>query len=307
MPKLGKSAAKGSEWDDLRFVLAIARTRSISGAARSLGVDHATVARRADRLSGAFNTKLFDRTRAGYLPTAAGRKVVELAEMMESALLRCESEIADRNEHLVGTVRVGAPDGIGSMFLAAKLASLCNLHPELEIQIVTSPRSFSLAKREVDIVLTLEQPANGRLAARKLTDFSLHLCASRAFIAANGMPETLDDLRQAPTLGYIEGFTSPPLDFLPLIGKGEIKAKFKSTHILSQLEAVRAGAGIAILPDFMVEAHPDIVPVLPDQFSLVRTFYMVVHEDSRRLVRIQAVAEFIQNEVRKARHSFMRE
>lgn len=292
------------QWDDLRYVLGVARAGSVSGAAQNMGVDHATVSRRIARLEESLNTTLFARTRAGYAATAAGQQVVDLAETMESALIRCEADIANRNDDLRGTVSIAAPDGLSSLFLAPRLAQLCTRHPDLTLQIYPSQLRYSLADREFDIGISLQKPQSGRLTARKLTDYRIRLYASRAFQDRYPMPRSYEDLTRVPIIGYIRNLgVTPPVDFLPMLPV-QVSAGFSSSNITAQIAAVEAGQGIAILPDFVTEGHPDLIPV-PIDFSVGLEFWLMIHEDNRNLARVQMVAEFIHNEVRANRRLFL--
>jgi DNA-binding transcriptional LysR family regulator len=138
-----KSPFRGSEmwqearqlaWDDLRFFLAVCRHETLSAAAQQLCVDHATVSRRVARLEQALNAKLFEHERSGYAPTVAGERLRRMVEDVEASIIACHAEISDRNLDLEGIVRVGAPDGFGSYFLAPRLAAFCNDNPKLRIR-----------------------------------------------------------------------------------------------------------------------------------------------------------------------------
>ncbi len=108
---------RGDVWDDYRFVLAVHRAGTVSAAARRLGVDHATVIRRIDRLERRLSEKLFHRRASGYTATQAGLALVATADGIESAIIHGEAAIGRAASQLVGTVRIGAPDGFGSAFL----------------------------------------------------------------------------------------------------------------------------------------------------------------------------------------------
>jgi DNA-binding transcriptional LysR family regulator len=286
------------EWDDLRYFLALHRAKSISGAGRLLGVDHATVSRRLKRLERALNATLLQRASNGHELTLAGEKLLETAEALESSLIACASEISDRDLSLKGTVRVGAPDGFGSVFLAPRLAELCNRHPALEIQLVATARLFSLSKREADISIALDQPASGRIMSRKLTDYRLRMYAHADYLAARGTPLSVEDLIRHEFIGYIDTLLfSSLLDYLPLVSK-QIHARFTSANLLAQRVAIEAGKGIGILPDFMVTNSESLSVVIPS-FHIERTFYLLLHEDSKNLARIREVANFIVDEVKR--------
>ena len=166
-------------WDDVRIFLAVARAGQILGAARRLELNHATVSRRVAALENSLGAKLFRRLTTGSELTMAGERFLEIAERMEAEIIAARAEIAGNDEAISGTVRIGAPDGFGVAFLASRLGSLTAKHPDLRIQLVPVPRSFSLSRREADIAITTERPSEGRLVAQKLVDYSLGLYAAR--------------------------------------------------------------------------------------------------------------------------------
>src|SRR5690606_11543419 len=131
------------DWSDFRYVLAIARRGTVSSAAKYLGVDHATVVRRISRLEPDLAAKLFDRRKTGYVLTEAGRRIAESAESIESTVIADQSAVGDSRAHLSGAVRVVAPDGFASTFLAPRLVSFADQNPDLEIQLVATAHVFS--------------------------------------------------------------------------------------------------------------------------------------------------------------------
>src|SRR5690606_28266655 len=153
-------------WDDARIFLAVARHGQILGAARALSLNHATVGRRLTALEMALGSTLFFRRPNGTQLTSQGLKFLEFAELMESASLAA-SEAAGADSAVEGIVRIGAPDGFGTAFLAPRLVELVERHPGLRAELVPVPRAFSLSQREADIAVTLERPREGRLVARK--------------------------------------------------------------------------------------------------------------------------------------------
>src|SRR6266705_1144639 len=170
------------DWDDFRFVLAIVRGGSVSAAAKQLSVDHATVIRRVDRLERHLSAKLFNRRKTGYLLTESGQRVADSAEAMESTIVANQEAVGGSRAHLTGTVRIGAPDGFGSHFLASRLVKFTERYPDLDLQLVATARLFSLSKREADIAISLTMPKEGRVFGRKLLDYSLGLYAAPAYL-----------------------------------------------------------------------------------------------------------------------------
>ena len=162
-------------WDDVRIFLAIARSGQILGAARRLGLNHATVARRLTSLEADLKAQLFTRRPSGTELTRAGEDFLLAAERMEAEMLSARALVGDASVTISGTVRIGAPDGFGVAFLAPRLGELTRIHPDLNIELVPVPRSFSLSRREADIAITVERPNQGRLVASKLVDYRLGL------------------------------------------------------------------------------------------------------------------------------------
>lgn len=289
-------------WDDVRIFLAVARSGQILGAAKSLNLNHATVARRLTALEDALGSKLFTRKTNGSELSGAGERFLVHAERMESAMLAA-SESAGADSTLEGTVRVGAPDGFGVAFLAPRLGELTERHKGLRIELVPVPRAFSLSRREADIAVTLERPREGRLVARKLTDYRLGLYASRGYLDRHGTPTALDDLAGHRLVGYVEDLLyTASLDYTAEFLKGW-HSSFAVSSAMGQTEAVRAGAGIGILHAFMANRDTDLVPILPAH-RLTRSYWTVVHEDLRSIRRVALVAEFLGEIVARNRAIF---
>ena len=152
-------------------------------------------------------------------------------------------------------MRIGAPDGFGVAFLAPRLGALTALHRELTIQLVPVPRSFSLSRREADIAITVERPAEGRLVAQKLVDYSLGLFASRAYAEAHGLPATPAELGRPPADRLRARPRRQPVARLCGEFSPDWDAAFSISSALGQVEAVRSGAGIGILHSFIAPLH----------------------------------------------------
>ena len=203
------------DWDHARFFLAVARSGQFLAGARLLRVDHATVARRIGALEADLGARLFDRRTTGCTLTAAGERFLTAAERIEAEMLRARAELSVTEVGVTGTVRVGAPDGFGTLFLCARLGQLTERHPGLTVQLVPLPRTFSLSKREADIAITIDRPDAGRLAVRKLVDYTLRFYAAKSYLARHGAPASLDALRDHTFVTYVQDLIfSPALNFM---------------------------------------------------------------------------------------------
>ncbi|GAB4511978.1 MAG: LysR family transcriptional regulator [Roseibium sp.] len=290
-------------WDDIRIFLSVARTGQILAAARRLGVNHATVARRLTALEDSVGARLFDRSTSGCLLTDAGSRFFERAERIEAEALAAQADLGSETAGITGTVRIGAPDGFGVAYLAPRLGRLTARHPGLTVQLVPVPRSFSLSRREADIAVTIDRPETGRVVAGKLVDYTLGLYASADYLAERGTPSTAGDLSGHDLIGYVEDLLySPSLNYGAEITR-DWTARFEIASALGQTEAVRSGAGVGILHDFIARDDPDLCPVLPD-VKIRRAYWMVTHESSRPLRHVAAVRDFLRDQVAHDRAMF---
>jgi DNA-binding transcriptional LysR family regulator len=290
-------------WDDVRIFLAVARAGQILGAARRLELNHATVSRRVAALEEALKAKLFRRLTTGSELTPAGERFLAVAERMEAGMIAARAEIVGEDD-VAGTVRIGAPDGFGVTFLAPRLGALTAQHRELAIQLVPVPRTFSLSRREADIAITVERPAEGRLVAAKLVDYSLGLYASRAYAEAHGLPRDASELAAHRLVGYVPDLViSPSLDYAAEFSPSW-RADFSISSALGQVEAVRSDAGIGILHTFIARSYPELVPVTGVP-AIRRAYWLVYHESVRPMRRVQAVAAFIAKAVEHERALFL--
>ena len=145
-------------WNDLRFVLALARSQSLAGAARRLGVNETTVARRVAQAEQRLSARLFERNLGRLHPTEAGTAVVAGAERVELEVQALESATSGADRLAAGSVRVTSVPIIVNRILVPALPRLLRDHPQLRVELIAEPRDLSLTKREADIALRLARP-----------------------------------------------------------------------------------------------------------------------------------------------------
>ncbi|MDQ0472850.1 LysR family transcriptional regulator [Labrys wisconsinensis] len=292
------------DWDRIRIFLAIARSGQILGAARRLGLNHATVGRQLTALETDLGARLVERHTNGSRLTAAGEALLAAAERAESEFLRVGSRLAGIEEAIAGTVRVGTPDGLGNYFLARELGALAAEHPELVIQLVPLPRTFSLSRREADIAITLDRPTQGRLIVKKLTDYSLSVYAAGSYLARTGAVEREEDLAGRLFVTHVDDLAySRALDYAATLGR-LMQRRFECGSVVGQLEAVRAGHGIGILHDYAAQPFPELQRLLPSH-RFRRSYWLVSHPDTHDTRRVRAVTAHIVARVRAARRTFV--
>ncbi|MDP9787164.1 LysR family transcriptional regulator [Agrobacterium tumefaciens] len=290
-------------WDDVRLFLSVARSGQFLSAARKLGVNHATLSRRISALEAAIGTQLFLRSTNGCELTEEGQRLLAGAERMETEMLNAQANLGRVDTAVAGTVRIGAPDGLGVSFLAPRLGRLTARYPDLKIQLVPVPRSFSLSQREADIAITIERPEQGRLMFSKLTDYSLGLYASADYLAEYGTPADIEALKRHRRIGYVEDLIfSPSLNFTGEIMR-DWDAAFEISSATGQTEAVRSGAGIGILHNYIAGQYPKLLRIMP-HLTISRSYWTAYHESARQLVRVRTVVDFLQELVAEERRIF---
>ena len=292
----------GQSWDNLRYFLAVARTGTLSAAAEQLGTEHTTVARHIQALEDELNSRLFHKSNSGYGLTVAGERLLVGAEAIESAYVCAKAAASSEGQTIVGTVRIGAPDGFGSVFLAPRVRALTDGHPELEIEILTTTRPFSLLKREVDIAIAHSSPEQMRVVSRRLTDHRTFVYASRAYLNEAAPIGAREDFKKHPFIGFVEERLFPPeISFSDAIG---VEPRIRSTNVLALLHATLSGSGLCVLPAFVASSYPTLVPLLSEQVSFTRSYHMHIHQDHRRAAHVREVAAFIAAEVERSHSLF---
>lgn len=277
-------------WDDLRIFLSVARHKSLQGAGDQLGLDATTVGRRVARLEQSLNCALLARGRSAQFLTANGKKLFEAASRVEMATEDVQTAVGDAGSSVV---RISTAEGFGTAIIAPAVPQLLAKQPKLQLEIVAMPGFLSPAMREVDIAITLGRPQDGRLAIEKLTDYTLGLYASAAYLETRGTPASLDDVRQHPLIGYIDDLLYANElryldDLLPTM-----RLAASSSSIRAQEEMIASKAGVGILPCFMGEAHHELARVLPKKISLTGTFWLSARRDLLQTARVRQVRRWI--------------
>jgi DNA-binding transcriptional LysR family regulator len=282
------------DWNDMKYFLEVARLGTLSGAARVLGVDHATVSRRIGVLEDALGRKLFHRSSIGYTLTPAGEDLIGAAEQMEALALRTAFDAGQPASALGGVVRLITADGFGNFLVASHLPRFADHYPRLTVQLVPIQQISAQVQREAEIYITLS-PGGPRFAAERLKDYSLGLYAGQNYLDARGMPESREALRQHRFVGYIEDLLfARELDYLDEILPG-LRAQVQCSSLLAQVEATRADAGICVLPHYIAGRSDGLVPVLAGTVELRRTYWMNISSELERTPRVRALADFVRN------------
>ncbi|MFV0679105.1 LysR family transcriptional regulator [Ottowia sp.] len=289
------------DWDNLRFFLEVARTGTLTAAARRLGVDHTTVARRLRALEKQAGATLFIREADGHRLTEAGRALLPGVQAMEQSARQLAPAQPDAAGGPSGVVRLGVTEGFGTVMLAPQLARLTMQHPSLTLDLLALPRMVHLSRREADIVISLERPQRDSVVVTRLTDYALHLYGEREYLARRPLVRSREDLRHHAFISYVDDLLfTRELQFLGALhqpARQPAHFSLRSTSITAQVEAVRAGAGLAVLPAFLADHDPTLRRVLPTEGRFIRTFWMSMPSELRHESAMQAVWTLVREAV----------
>ena len=287
------------DWGLYRYFLAVAKTSSLTAAARSLGVSQPTVGRQIQALETSLNAKLFDRTKDGCALTDAGRAIVEQVEAIEAQTLAIERHTAGESARPTGRVRISAAEGLATYWLAPKLPAFNRLYPDIELDLVVGCAPLDMMRREADIVLRIGTPVAEDLICKRICPVGFGLYASERYLVEHETPQCFEDLsshKLIESAGEIDNLAQARE--LRRLLKRRIVA-VQCNNILTQFAALQAGAGILALPFYMADSVPGLRRVLPDQFYLALDLWLLVHRDMRLVTRIDLTLDYLSQEIRK--------
>lgn len=280
------------DWDNLRFVLAVAEAGGLSAASRALRVDPATVSRRLDAFEAELKCKLFHRTRRGLELTAAGDKLIAHARRVDEEVRAISFELSPEDRGTAGIVVLTATEPIATGLVMPALAEFHARHAGIALEVVTDIRALDLGRREADIALRLTRPREGDLRARRLGDVGYALYASPAYLKQHGTPEDATQFAGHRLIDWPVGYGIIPQ--VPWLREQAARATvvLRSNSAMVRRAGAEAGAGIALLPCVIAEDDPRLTrlaaPPAPAQ-----ELWLVTHRDLARVPRIRLALEFL--------------
>jgi DNA-binding transcriptional LysR family regulator len=292
--------AGGPPWDDVRFFLAAARSGTFGAAGRALGTEQSTVSRRVAALEGRLGGALFDRTPAGLALTRLGGRVLAEAGAMEQALGRLADAAAREARDVEGLVRVALTETMAAAFVIPRvLPALLARHPALRVDLVTGDASADLLRREADVAVRFVREGAGDLVSRRVAGLTTAPVCHRRLLRR---------------LERLEPRAWPWVSTrLPVGGNAEdawlrgglgVTPRLTSNSHQAQLEAVRAGLGVAVLPTALLQwdASLRVLP-LPDASPLpplpALDVFLVTRRTARQVPRVRAVWEALETGLRE--------
>lgn len=287
--------------DDLVMLLEVARAGTLKAAADALGVNHTTVARRVRQLEKELGVPVLSSTTQGTYLTEVGQSLIPAAELVEQALHRATALTPSRTDQdLSGLVRVSAPEAFSAWFVAPAVAWLHAQHPGLLVELTTATRPL-LQGSGADVEIGLSLSSARRADLIPISDYDFGLYATVDYLERRGVPGSAAELEGHSIVYYIQAqLRVEDLMILP-----DKRVHISSNSVLSQVEAVRADAGIGLLPRFVAARYPDLVPVLPDEVRPQATFVAALAPAHIRRSPTLYVLDAIRREVRRRKHELL--
>lgn len=271
-------------WDDIHYFLGLARTGTLSATAREFNVEHTTVARRVTQLETDLGVRLFNRWARGWTLTPEGEDLLPKAEAVEQEVLSLKIAAAGADQ-IRGKVRVTAPPLFLSHLIIPGLRAFRQNWPNIFLDLVAETRVADIGRGEADIAVRIGRPEEPSLVVRLVGYIRYGLF---------GLPEICEKFeRDGIFIGFNAGMSEFPQKTWLDGQVADENVPIRSNDMMSLVQAARCGLGIAHLPRYLAEEHPELVEVKFESEPLVRPIYLTMHQDIRRSQRVRLVADHL--------------
>lgn len=275
------------DWGLYRTFLEIARSGSLSAAARTLGITHPTARRHLAELEQQLAGRLFTRSTRGLIPTGLAERILPEVIRVEASIGTIARLATERPGEVQGTVRVSASEVMGTEVLPPMLTRIRALHPGLTFELILSDVETDILRRDADLAVRMVRPRQTSLVARRVGAIPVGFFAHRSWLAAHGAPASLEQLLAGPNLiGQDRRRTL--VDAL-----GIDQTRFSRSLVLAtdsdvaQIAAVRAGLGVGVMQAPLARREPALRRVLP-RLDHKMEVWLVTHPDLRSSTLVQS-------------------
>lgn len=283
--------------NDLRLVALIAHTGSLSGAAKRLGVNHATVFRRIAQLEDRVGVRLFERSAGRYHPTPAGDELARAGALMDDTATQALLHVAGQDLRPSGTVRISTTDSVALALLYPALALCRAQYPRITLTVSVDNDTVNLSKRDADIAVRPTSRPPEHLIGKRIAPLHFGIYAAKRYLKAarklTALSDhewiALDDSQSGHrTLRWLEGIK-------PLADVGLRTNSFGAIR-----QACVDGLGLALLPCFMAHTAPTLQAVGDPVPACATELWLLTHPDLRDTTRVKVVFQLLHAELEKA-------
>lgn len=293
-------AATELDWNDLRFFLTVARTRSLTRTATALKVSQSTVARRIGTLENSLRTRLFTHHQTGYFLTDAGQEVLKQAEEVEEKVLLLASSVSGLDLRPAGTVRLATAETLASQLIIPALSRFSARFPDITLEIITGVNTVSITHHDADLALRLVRPEQNSLKIRRVGRMTSAVYGSDAYLRQHPAPDALP-LDGRGFITWDSSYSHLPSAKWLNTNYPNTPATLVITSVVSQITAVKANLGLAVLPCYIAAQNSEMVEVIPAEQVFAEDLWLVSHADLTASTRIRAVADFLVEIIAEAR------
>ena len=278
------------DWNDLRYVKAIADAGSVADAANQLDVHQSTVFRRLNTLEKNLGVRLFERLPSGYVMTAAGEDFCQAAERIEADISALNRRISGQDMRPSGTIRVTMTDALLVGLLAPCLAEFRLTYPEIELEVLVSKDVLNLTKRDADIAIrTTKQPLE-TLVGRRVSSVATAVYGSKEYLKTH---PNLSDLKQHDWIGFDESSIDLATARWLKQTVRDPKFQYRLNTCMGILAAVKENTGLTLLSCYLGDSEPNLERVGLPISELEKELWILTHEDLRYVTRIRTFIDFV--------------
>ena len=281
------------DWTDLRYFLAVARGGTTTAAAKILEVNQSTVQRRLAALEAYVGRQLVERRPTGLTLSEFGKELLFYAEAVEQAAMAFERRCASSEDALVGTIRVTCSGAFAPTVMTPLVQTFRARYPSLKVDLIVSERNLDLSKGEADIAVRAGDLRDDTLICRKLAEGSWAVYASHAYIERHGKPEKPEDIKHHSIIAFAGGLSHHYFSKWLQTVASTARVAARSESMIGILMALKNGGGVGILPVQLGDAEPDLVRVIGPLPDLRSHFYLVVHPDLQKTLRVRTFIDFL--------------
>lgn len=292
------------DWDKLRVFHAAAEAGSFTHAAETLHLSQSAISRQVSALEHDVGVPLFNRHARGLVLTEQGEMLYRTAHDVLMKLEQIKSRLSETKDKPSGVLRVTTTVGLGAGWLTDRVPEFLELYPDVQLQLILANEELDLTMRQADCAIRLRQPQQPDLIQRRLFTVHFHLYAAPSYIAKHGKPATTDELRSHRVVTFGEPVPAhlSELNWLATAGALDGGSRSGSTlqinDILSIKRAVQRGAGIAMLPDYIINKESGLVQLMPETEVPSFDTYFAYPEAMRNQAKLQVFRDFVISKAR---------
>jgi DNA-binding transcriptional LysR family regulator len=288
----------GLDWDKLRVFHAAAEAGSFTHAAETLRLSQSAISRQVSALEHDVGVPLFHRHARGLVLTEQGEMLFRTAHDVLMKLEAIKTRLTEAKDRPSGILRVTTTVGLGAGWLTERLHEFTDLYPEISLQLILANEELDLTMRQADCAIRLRQPQQPDLIQRRLFTVHFHLCASPSYVNKHGKPASIEDLKnhRIVTFGVPVPSHLSELNWLETVGDfegGQRVPTLQINDLLSIRRAVQTGAGIAMLPDYLVGKDAGLVQLLPETEVPSFDTYFAYPEAMKNQAKLHVFRDFV--------------